>query len=297
LLFPFAFLCASSLCSAQSIDTSAAQSAQAAEAAQQDAADEWQMIAPHLPDLKTATAERLQTAGDVLRARRFPEEAVKYYQAAIERGGDQANLLNRIGVTELDRGQPIAARLYFRQVTQMRKRYAEAWNNLGATENMTGNYAAAVADYGKAVKLNRKNAMFHANLGTAYFALSDYESGRHEYEVAVKLDPNVFHQGGRGGTLVHVLTSTDRGRFAFEMARLAAGHGDEEEMLHWLAVSAETGFAINEYIKGAKEFTAYAKDERIKLILQNVKAMRAKQVATAGPAPILPAVTPPKTRD
>jgi tetratricopeptide (TPR) repeat protein len=266
-------------------------------AASRYTSEEWLVVAPHLPDPKTARPDELQMAGDVLRARRFPDEAIQYYRYAIDRGGDQVGLLNRIGVTELDRGQPTAARLYFKQVTVLKKKYAEAWNNLGATETMAGNYSAAIADYQRAIKLNKKNALFHANLGSAYFSQRDYESGRHEYDSAVKLDHNIFRQGGSGGTLIHVLNNADRGRFAFEMARIAAAQADEEEMLHWLAVSAEAGYALSDSINGAKEFVPYLKDERLKLILRNMKAMHVRQVASTGPVPELPATAPAKAND
>ena len=40
---------------------------------------EWQLIQPHHPDPQTASASALETAADVLRARRFPEDALEYY--------------------------------------------------------------------------------------------------------------------------------------------------------------------------------------------------------------------------
>src|SRR3978361_565622 len=40
---------------------------------------QWLSIAPHLPDAKTGTAVQLETAADVLRARRFLEDALDYY--------------------------------------------------------------------------------------------------------------------------------------------------------------------------------------------------------------------------
>src|SRR5271168_850778 len=50
---------------------------------------QWQSVKLHLPDPATATAQQLETVGDVLRARRFPEDAIDYYNYALQRGGDE----------------------------------------------------------------------------------------------------------------------------------------------------------------------------------------------------------------
>jgi tetratricopeptide (TPR) repeat protein len=252
---------------------------------------EWLTVAPHLPNPQTASPVELETAGDVLRARRLPADAIDYFKFAIQRGGNEVELTNRIGVTELEQNQLALARACFKRVLILKRKYAEGWNNLGATEDMSGNMKAAIGDYLHAVKLNRKNAIFHANLGTAYFGASDYESARHEFDVAAKLDPGIFHRGGFGGSLVHVLSGDDRGRFAFEMARIAAGHGEDESMLHWLAVSIEGGYDVGSAMTGLKDFNAYRKDPRITLLLHNAKAMRARQLAVTEPVPVLPPPT------
>jgi tetratricopeptide (TPR) repeat protein len=260
----------------------------AAERAAQHNTEEWLTVAPHLPDPATATPAALEMAGDVLRARRLQEDAVDYFRYAMQRGGDEVTLLNRIGVTELEMNQAALARACFKRSVLLRRKYAEGWNNLGATENMDGNLQTAIIDYQRAVKLNRKNAVFHANLGTAYFETKDYESSRREFDMAIKLDEGVFRRGGFGGSQVHVLTGDDRGRFAFEMARLAAASHEDESMLHWLSVSAESGFDVREGMRGVKEFEPYRKDARITLMLRNVRAMQAKQIAASDPVPALP---------
>ena len=48
---------------------------------------QWQTVKPHLPDPASATEQQLETVGDVLRARRFPEDALDYYTYALRRGG------------------------------------------------------------------------------------------------------------------------------------------------------------------------------------------------------------------
>jgi tetratricopeptide (TPR) repeat protein len=251
---------------------------------------EWQSIADHLPNPKTASAADLLQAADILRARKLHEDALEYYYFALDRGGDPVKLWNRIGVTQLEMNQLVLARLSFKHALMLRDKYAEGWNNLGATELIAGHHREAVHSYQRAIRLEKKNATFHANLGTAYFTAKDYESARHEYQVAVKLDADVFSHNGFGGTQVHVLSNEERGRFSFEMARLALSHHAEDTMLLWLAKAVEAGFDIHEAMLNVKEFNGYIKDPRVLLIIQNGRALRSKQVASSGPLPVLPPV-------
>ncbi len=69
------------------------------------AGSDWALIAPHLPDPTTSSAAKLESAADVLRARRFPEDALDYYGYAMERGGDVSVLLNKMGIVRLHHGQ------------------------------------------------------------------------------------------------------------------------------------------------------------------------------------------------
>src|SRR5712672_3227037 len=115
---------------------------------------QWESVRLHLPDPATATEEQLETVGDVLRARRFPEDALDYYLYALKRGGgNQVMLLNKIGVTQLELRHTAAARAYFQRAIQLQKKDPVAWNNLGAVEYMDGRFATAISDYSRAIKL------------------------------------------------------------------------------------------------------------------------------------------------
>ena len=263
----------------------------AAEAAQRHQGPDWLAIQPHLPDPQTGSPAALQTAADVLRARRFPEDALEYYRFALTRGGSAAILMNRIGVTELELRRPAAAVVAFRHVLAFDKRNAEAWNNLGAAEYMTGNSKAALSDYRRAVKLDRKGAVFHSNLGTALFERQDFEAARVEFAAAIKLDPLIFQHSDLAGVQAHVLSSSDRGRFCFEMAQLSAETGNDAAVLQWLSRATEAGFDIRGELNDSRALAPYRHDVRVALILANAKTLRAHQLAAA-PAPALPADAP-----
>lgn len=255
---------------------------------------QWPSIQAHLPDVTTATAQQLEMAADVLRARRFPEDALVYYGYALQRGGDAPQLLNKMGVTELEIRHPAEARAYFQRVVKIKKKNAEGWNNLGALEYMEGRYSAAISDYSRAIKLDKTSATFHSNLGTAYFDKKEFDSARKEYDIALKLDPGMMQHHGTAGVTTRMLSPEDHARFCYELARIYAHRGDEETMMHYLTMASEGGFDILSEMTGDPLMSPYRKDPRILLIVANAKALRGSHVAqaagTAPPPPLPPPV-------
>ena len=249
---------------------------------------DWLTVESHLPDSRTGSPLALQTAADVLRARRLPEDALDYYRFALVRGGSPTVLMNRIGVTELELRRPAAAQVAFKTVLALDSHNAESWNNLGAAEYMMGDFKSALTDYRKAVKLDKKAAVFHSNLGTALFERQDYEGARHQFSMAIKLDPLVFQHSSWAGLQAHVMSASDRGRFCFEMAQLAAENHNDAEVLLWLARATEAGFDVKGELKQSRELAPYLHDVRVALILSNAKTMRAGQLAATA-VPALPA--------
>jgi tetratricopeptide (TPR) repeat protein len=261
--------------------------------------EQWQLIEQHLPDPATATAQELEQQADILRARRFPEDARDYYRYALARGGNEPALLNKLGLTELEMRNAQLARAYFQRVVKMSKKNADAWNNLGAVEYMDGNSANALADYKRAVKLNRRQAVFHANLATSYFERRDYPKARQEIDAAMKLDPQIFeHALSNGGVVAHVLSAQDRARFSFEMAKLYAKNGLEDEMLHSLAMASEAGMDVQREMLHDPELAKFEMDPRVVVLVHNAQALRESRAAAAGSragsvqTPVLPAIDP-----
>jgi tetratricopeptide (TPR) repeat protein len=223
----------------------------------------WLSIAAHLPDPATASAQTLELQADVLRARRYPEEAMKFYKYALERGGNQESLQNKIGLTHLQLGHDLLARVYFQQMVKDHPNNAEAWNNLGAVEYMRRNYSAAEHDYKRSIKLNSKSAVFHSNLGLAYMERKKFTPARKELDTAMKLDPDIFTDQGGGGVSAHFMSAADQGRFCYEMARTYAESGNEAEMLHWLAKASEYGVNVMKEMTKDRSLAKYTKDPRV----------------------------------
>ena len=256
----------------------------------------WESVRAHLPDPTTATTVQLESAADVLRARRFLEDAIDYYGFALQRGGEEPHLLNKMGVTQLELRNVAQARIYFQRVVKLQKKNPEGWNNLGAIEYLTGRYGNAISNYKRAIKLDKTSATYHSNLGTAYFDKKDFENARKEYDTALKLDPEMLQHHGTIGVTTRMLSPEDHARFCFELARLYAQRGDEATMLNYLGKASEAGFDVLGEMGGDPVFSHYRKDPRVLLLVKNAKELRDKGTSLAqgsGPPPPLPAETKP----
>jgi tetratricopeptide (TPR) repeat protein len=257
---------------------------------------QWQSVVQHLPDPATATEQQLETVGDVLRARRFPEDALDYYNYALRRGGgNEVMLMNKLGVTQLDLRHTAAARAYFQRATQLKKKDAVAWNNLGAVEYIDGRFGAAISDYGRAIKLNKNSAIYHSNLATAYFEQKEYKKAREQFKIAITIDPEVAHHDGAGGLTAHMVSPEDHARYCFEMARMYAELGDEVNMMHYLTMASEAGFDVMAEMRADNQMAPYRKDPRVILLVKNAHALRTGRASVddaTGKIPPLPPIQP-----
>lgn len=237
---------------------------------------EWKLVAPHLPNPLTARPEELELAADVLRARRFPDDALTFYRAAMLNGGDRSRLLKKQGVLELELQHGLLAHLYFEQVVRLNKRDASGWNNLGAADFMLGNTRAAIGEYKRAVKTDKTSAVFHSNLALAYFEARDTRNARQELGRALALDPDILHHNDNGGYNLQMLASTHYAEICFEMARVSAVQGDQETAVNWLTKASERGLDVRARLKGDPQLSPYLQDDRIKVMLANNDQLKSR---------------------
>jgi tetratricopeptide (TPR) repeat protein len=254
---------------------------------------EWPSIEKHLPNPATASPADLEMQADILRARKFPEDALEFYGHALRRGGDAETIYKKVGITHLELRNVVLAQLYFQKAVKLNKKDAEAWNNLGAVEYMSRQYGSAIGDYKKAVKLNKNAAVYHSNLGMAYFDQKDYKKARAEIATALKLDPDIFQKTSATGVSAHVLSPEDRARFCLEMAKTYAEQGNEAEMLHALSKASEAGINLISEMGKDKLLAAYRNDPRILILVQNAKALRSGQAGLTSVGAAAAAIQPP----
>lgn len=252
---------------------------------------DWVLVAPHLPDPATSSAATLELEGDVLRARRFPADALDYFRYAYNRGGNPGVLINKMGVTELELGNVSMARLYFQASLKKHRKNPQTWNNLGAVEFMEKQYTNAIRDYKQAVKFDRGSAVYHSNLGLAYVEVKDFDEGRNHLATALRLDPEIFARHNMAGSSLHILATGNRAEFCFEMAKAYAMLGNEAEMLHSLETASEAGMDIQSTIRYDKDMGRYVNDPRVLEIVRIAKSMRASRAAAAV-ASALPPIAP-----
>jgi tetratricopeptide (TPR) repeat protein len=247
---------------------------------------EWAEIEKHLPNSTTGSAHDLEVQGDILRARRFPEDALDYYNYALARGAKPGDIYKKLGMTHLELHNVVLSRMFFLKALKVNRNDASAWNDLGAVEYLNQQLNSAISDYKKSVKLDSKSAVYHSNLGMAYFDKKDFGSAHKEIATAMRLDPAVFTRSGSAGVSAHVLSSSDRAQFCLEMAKTYAQSGNETEMLHSLSMAGEAGADLTEELSKDKALAAYKKDPRVLMLIRNIKAMReGRPVEEAGSVP------------
>jgi len=244
---------------------------------------DWSLIAPHLPDPQTASAAKLETAADILAARRFPEDALDYYGYALARGGNLGDLLNKMGVVRLELRQNNLAREMFLRAVRVQKKDARAWNNLGVAEYQERHYQAAVAAYARATHLDRQSAIYHSNLGMAYFEMRDMQNAQRQFTLALRIDPSIMDPADGYGSVARVVGSTNYSELCFQMAKMYAVREQVVEMRRWLAKSGEGGFDVRHEMLADAAFAPYLKDPEVKQILINAELLRKKTIASASP--------------
>ena len=240
---------------------------------------QWAEIQKHLPDPATATPQSLELEGDILRARRFPEDAIDYYKYALARGGDAAPLLNKLGLAELEMRNVELARAYFQRAVKTSRKDAEAWNNLGAVEYLDGANGDAVSDYKRAIKLDKHQAVYHANLATAYFGRKDYKGARREMAAALTIDPQIFNkEPSAGGVAAHVLRLRPGAVLLRDGEAVCTAAAMEEQMLHSLAMASEAGMDVQREMRKDTELARFELDPRVVVLVHNARG------AAGGPA-------------
>lgn len=216
-------------------------------------------IEPPAPD---ATAADLEDRADHLRSGKLYLDALDYYRAALAKKPNAADLLNKIGITELMMQRYKEARKSFERSIKANRKFADAYNNLGVVLYEERKYGAAVKQYRRAIAIDATSASFYSNLGAAFFAKKEFEPSVEAYQRAMELDPDVFERTSRGGVQAQLPSPGDRAHYDYTVAKLYAKMGYSDRSLEYLKKAMEEGYKDFKNVYKDAEFAELRKDKR-----------------------------------
>jgi len=215
------------------------------------------------PPSATATAKELERIGDALQADKDYLDGIDYYQAALGKDPQNAVLVNKIGISELEMHRYREAKKRFEQSVRIDKSYANAYANLGVVYYQQTSYSKSIRYYDKAISLDKDEAVFYNNRAASLFAKKEFEKASTDYAKALDLDPDIFERTGRGGGVQARLPSPeDRAHYDYVLAKLYARNGMVDRSLHYLRKAMEDGYKNIKSVYTDNEFSELRKDPR-----------------------------------
>jgi tetratricopeptide (TPR) repeat protein len=225
-----------------------------------------QMRVAEAPD-KGSTADALEQRGDELRASKYYLDAIDFYRAALKKDSNNARILNKEGIAELQMHHFDEAKQCFERSIKKDRAFGNAYNNLGVIYYHDKKYSKAIALYQKAIKFTPDSASFYSNLGTAYFGKKQYEDAMKAYSQAAQIDPDVFDHVSRNGVAGHIASPDDRARWDYVLAKLWAKAGDNDRCLEALRKAMEDGYKGIDEVYKDQEFAGMRKDPRFTALM------------------------------
>jgi tetratricopeptide (TPR) repeat protein len=209
----------------------------------------------------------LEKRGDELRASKYYLDALDYYNAALAKKPNNALLLNKLGIAELQLHHWKEAKKAFERSIKADKNYADAYNNLGVVEYIEKKYGKAIKRYTKAIDLRQDAASYFSNLGAAYFSKREFDKAVLAYSHAVELDPDVFERTSQAGVSAQLPSPEDRAHYNYVMAKLYAKMGATERALQYLRRAMEEGYKKIDDVYKDGEFVELRKDKRFEALM------------------------------
>ena len=217
--------------------------------------------------LDSMSVAQLETAGDLARAQKDYDRAVKCFEAAVGKDPKNAVLYNKLGLAQLKNGDLSNAQINFRNALKRKSKYADAQNNLGAVKYMQKDFGGAAKQFKKAVAVDESRAVFHLNLGSAWFAQKKLDRALVEYSRALDIDPAALENSSNTGVAAQIATSEERAKFQYMLAKVYAQRGDEDMCLRSLRKAKEAGYRDLANVYKDEEFSRLPKDARLSEIV------------------------------
>ncbi len=118
-----------------------------------------------------------------------PEQALGYYQKAIELKSNNALAYNNMGIIYFEQGNLPKAQEVYTKAIEINPRYAGALQNLGSVFAMQKQFGTAIDYFQQALQYDPKNAQLHYFLGLAFRDSGDNTSSQRYLNLAYQLDP------------------------------------------------------------------------------------------------------------
>ncbi len=115
------------------------------------------------------------------------------YQTTIDRNPSCWMVYNNLGLLVMHRGRTDEAMSYYQKALQIKPDHVYALNNLGNVLASRGQWDEAIAYYRKALSIEPNYAMGHNNLGNILVHLGQLDEGRAQYQRALEIDPTCWN--------------------------------------------------------------------------------------------------------
>lgn len=212
-------------------------------------------------------AKSFELKGDLERVRSNYVLAISYYRQALRAEPKNAQILNKLGISELKTGERGSARKHFSQAIKADPRNLSALNNLGAVYCLDKKYKNAVKYLKQALELNETSAPAHLNLAEAWMGLNQIDRAMTEYARAIELDADILNESPTGIS-ARISTPEQRARVNFLIAKAYAKRGNIEGALEYLKRAKDGRFPDMGNVYKEQEFAVLWPDPRLEKIVK-----------------------------
>jgi tetratricopeptide (TPR) repeat protein len=128
--------------------------------------------------------------GLALEQRGRVDDAINYFQTALQINPDCAETHNNLGQAMLQRGQLDEAIAHFQKALQLEPRYKETHINLGHALVQKGRVDEAIFHYQEALKIDSRYAEAHNNLANAFLQRGQLDEAIAHFQKALETKPD-----------------------------------------------------------------------------------------------------------
>jgi tetratricopeptide (TPR) repeat protein len=223
--------------------------------------------------------EKLQMRGDLYMARKDYSEAVLTYQRLLEQEPQNAEILNKIGISYQELGQDQLAERFYKKAMHADPNSSYAVNNLGTVEYARQRFGKAVRYYKKALQIAGEDnqAPIYSNMGYAYCNMKLYLQAMDSFSKALALDPNIFESKGTAGSLLQHRSTADPGTLYFLVAKSYAKLGDAEHAARYLKLARDDGYKNFLAAEKDPDFARVINDPQVQDVLRRRPPYEAQQ--------------------